>query len=38
MAFFQNQVDFTIVVTSLVMLMLDTMDLEIIKVRGSRCN
>jgi hypothetical protein len=37
MAFFQNQVDFTIVVSSLVMLMLDTMDLEIIKV-GDVCN
>jgi hypothetical protein len=32
--FFQNQVDFTIVLTSLVMLTLDTMDLEIIKVRN----
>jgi hypothetical protein len=31
-SFFQNQVEFTIVLTSLVMLMLDTMDLEIIKV------
>ncbi|WIA07983.1 hypothetical protein OEZ85_007455 [Tetradesmus obliquus] len=30
-SFFQNQVDFTIVVTSLVMLALDTMNLEIIK-------
>jgi hypothetical protein len=34
-SFFQNQVDFTIVVTSLVMLALDTMNLEIIKVTAA---
>lgn len=32
MSFFQNQVDLLIVVTSLIMAFLDSMDLEIVKV------
>lgn len=36
MSFFQNQVDFIIVVTSLIMAFLDSMDLEIVKASGEK--
>jgi hypothetical protein len=37
LSFFQNQVDFVIVVSSLAMLFLDTLDLEVIKVTVVTC-